>query len=38
LVCPRTQFVEQSDIFNRDHRLVGESLSQLDLLDSEGPT
>jgi hypothetical protein len=37
LVCARTQFVEQSDIFNRDHRLVGEGLSQLDLLVGKGP-
>jgi two-component system CheB/CheR fusion protein len=27
LVCPRSQFVEQSDIFNRNHCLVGEGLS-----------
>jgi hypothetical protein len=37
LVCARAQFVEQPDIFNRNHRLVSEGLSQLNLLISERP-
>src|SRR5262245_16297533 len=31
------QFFEQSNIFDSDHRLVGESFKQLDLSRSEGP-
>src|SRR5215471_13390273 len=33
---PRLQFLEQPDIFNGDHRLVGESFKKLDLRRGEG--
>src|SRR5207249_3493275 len=35
LACPRLQLLEEADVLDGDHRLVGEGLQQLDLVVGE---